>query len=134
MKKISLFIVTIGLLFSCKKAELDLYPYNQIETTQAFNTENDVNLALNGVYQGLRSAGSYYQGSWNIEFEVVSDNLILNQQGRLSQQTFFNWQYTGNGTTGLFGNGYSLIRRANAIIENIDKVNSTATFKNNVNT
>jgi len=132
MKKISLFIVTIGLLFSCKKAELDLYPYNQIETTQAFNTENDVNLALNGIYQGLRSAGSYYQGSWNIEFEVVSDNLILNQQGRLSQQTFFNWQYTGNGTTGLFGNGYSLIRRANAILENIDKVNSTATFKNNV--
>lgn len=132
MKKISLFIVTIGLLVSCKKSELDLYPYNQLETTQAFNTENDVNLALNGIYQGLRSAGSYYQGSWNIEFEVVSDNLILNQQGRLSQQTFFNWQYTGNGTTGLFGNGYSIIRRANAILENIDKVNSTAAFKNNV--
>lgn len=132
MKKITLILFTGLVLAACNKKELDLYPYNQIETTQAFNTTNDVDLALGGVYNGFRSAGSYYQGDWNIAFEVVSDNLVLNQQGRLSQQTYFNWQYTGNGTTGLFGNAYSLIRRTNAIIENIDKVAATDAYKNNV--
>jgi hypothetical protein len=132
MKKISLILFTVVFLAACNKKELDLYPYNQIETTQAFNTTNDVDLALGGVYNGLRAAGSYYQGDWNIAFEVVSDNLVLNQQGRLSQQTFYNWQYTGNGTSGLFGNAYALIRRANAIIENIGKVTATDSYKNNV--
>lgn len=132
MKKISLILFTVVTLAACNKKELDLYPYNQVETTQAFNTTNDVDLALGGVYNGLRTAGSYYQGEWNIAFEVVSDNLILNTTGRLSQQTYFYWLYTGNSTTGLFGNAYSIIRRANAIIENIDKVPGTQTFKNNV--
>jgi len=132
MKKISLILFTALVLGACNKKELDLYPYNQIETAQAFNNTNNVDLALGGVYNGLRSAGSYYQGDWNIAFEVVSDNLVLNQQGRLSQQTFYNWQYTGNGTTGLFGNAYSIIRRCNAIIENIDKVVAADTYKNNV--
>jgi tetratricopeptide (TPR) repeat protein len=132
MKKISLILFTAVVLAACNKKELDLYPYNQIETTQAFNNTNNVDLALGGVYNGLRAAGSYYQGDWNIAFEVVSDNLVLNQQGRLSQQTFYNWQYTGNGTTGIFGNAYTVIRRCNAIIENIDKVTATDAYKNNV--
>jgi hypothetical protein len=132
MKKITLILFTGIVLTACNKKELNLYPYNQIETTQAFNTTNDVNLALGGVYNGFRAAGSYYQGDWNIVFEVVADNLVLNQQGRLSQQTYYNWQYTGNGTTGMFGNAYAVIRRANAIIENIDKVPATDVFKNNV--
>jgi hypothetical protein len=131
MKKISLILFTVVFLAACNKKELDLYPYNQVETTQAFNTPNDVDLAIGGVYNGLRTAGSYYQGDWNIAFEVVSDNLILNRAGRLSQQTYFYWLYTGNSTTGFFGNAYAIIRRANAIVENIDKVPGTATFKNN---
>ena len=44
----------VALLASCKKDQLELYPYNQIETSQAFNTEADVTLALNGLYSGLR--------------------------------------------------------------------------------
>ncbi|MBP6686872.1 MAG: RagB/SusD family nutrient uptake outer membrane protein [Lacibacter sp.] len=133
MKKIYVYLGLIAVLVSgCKKTNLDLYPYNQIETSQAFNTEVDVNLALGGAYSGLRGMGNYKQGEWNIVYEAISDNIILNQQGRLSQQVFHNWQYKGNATVGLFGQSYSVIRRTNAILENIDKVPSTPAFVSNV--
>lgn len=133
MKKIFLTVIGLTLLLSaCKKTELDLFPFDQVETTQIFTNANDANIALNGMYFGLRNSGSYYVGTWNIIFEVVGDNVLLSQAGRLSQQAFHNWQYNSLGTTGLFGGGYTIARRANAIIENIDKVpDATQAFKDN---
>jgi starch-binding outer membrane protein, SusD/RagB family len=121
-----LLIVSTG----CKKEQLQLYPYNQIETSQAFNTEADVTLAVNGMYEGIRSSGSYYVGTWNIMGDVLADNLVLNQQGRLSLRTFYQWQYNGDNTLGLFAGGYTVVRRANAILENIDKF-PAGTFRDN---
>ena len=54
MKKLIIIFLATAMLVSCKKDELELFPYNQIETSQAFNTEADVTLALNGLYSGLR--------------------------------------------------------------------------------
>jgi hypothetical protein len=133
MNKTYVFLGLFAVLMSaCKKDKLELFPYNQVETTQAFNTETDVNLALAGAYSGMRGMGNYKQGEWNIVYEAASDNIILNTQGRLSQQVYHNWQYKGNQTVGLFSQGYNTIRRANAILENVDKVPSTPAFVNNV--
>jgi hypothetical protein len=131
MKKIFKIMVASLLVFAgCKKAELDLYPYNQVETSQAFNTEADVTLAVNGMYNGIRTSGSYYQGTWNIIADVLSDNVVLHTAGRLSLKSFYQWQYTGESTYGLFASGYSIVRRSNAILENIDKL-PDGPFKNN---
>lgn len=117
---------------SCKKSKLDVFPYNQIETSQAFNTEADVNLAVNGMYAGLRTSGSYFvNGIWNIVADVLADNLIINQAGRQTLKTYGEWRYTGEDTYGLFQGGYTIVRRANAILENIDKFPQGA-FKDNV--
>ncbi len=124
----------ISVISSCKKSELELFPYNQIETTQAFTNEAGAALALNGMYYGLKIAGSYYVQNWAITNEVASDNVLINNSGpgRLSQRTFHDWTYNGDNTTGLFQDGYTMTRRANAIIENIDKVpGSTPAFINN---
>ena len=126
---------------SCKKTELDLFPYNQVETTQAFNTEADVTIAVNGMYTGFRTpptvaAGSvaytnaYFIGQWNIMADVLADNVIINQTGRQTLKTFGEWKYTGEDTYRLFDHGYAITRRANAILENIDKFPDGA-FKNN---
>lgn len=118
---------------SCQKKDLELFPYNQIETSQAFNTEADVTLAVGGMYAGLKTSGSYYvTGTWNIIADAMADNLITNFSGpgRGTLRTFANWQYTGQNTYGLFAGGYSIVRRANAILENIDKFPDGA-FKNN---
>jgi starch-binding outer membrane protein, SusD/RagB family len=134
MKKIK-YIVFASLLgvVSCKKTDLELFPYNQIETSQAFNTETDVTLAINGMYAGLRTSGSYFvNGTWNIIADVLADNLISNRTGpgRGTLLTYSEWRYTGESTYGLFSGGYSIVRRANAILENIDKFPDGA-FKNN---
>lgn len=132
MKKYKYLIVAAAFMgaASCKKSELDLFPYNQVETSQAFNTEADVTLAVNGMYHGLRNSGSYYAGTWNIVADVLADNLIISQAGRLTLKTYGEWRYTGENTYGLFAGGYTITRRANAILENIDKFPDGA-FKDN---
>lgn len=136
MKKLRFIIfaaTAAGLIASCKKKELELFPYNQIETTQAFNTQEDVTLAINGMYAGLRTSGSYFvTGTWNIIADVLADNLITDKSGpgRGTLVTYGEWRYTGQNTFGLFSGGYTIIRRANAILENIDKFPDGA-FKNN---
>lgn len=134
MKKIKYiaFAALVGIA-SCKKEKLELFPYNQIETTQAFNTETDVTLAVNGMYAGLKTSGSYFvNGTWNIIADVLADNLISDKSGpgRGTLLTFAEWRYTGQNTYGLFSGGYTIIRRANAILENIDKF-ADGSFKNN---
>ncbi|HOV44784.1 MAG TPA: RagB/SusD family nutrient uptake outer membrane protein [Ferruginibacter sp.] len=129
MKKLMIIFCGVALLASCKKDQLELYPYNQIETSQAFNTEADVTLALNGLYSGLR--GMYAGDVANIMGDVLADNIIINQQGRLTLKTFGQWLYTGESTySSFFNNGYSVVRRANAILENIDNF-AAGTFKDN---
>ncbi len=137
MKRI-IVIPLLAILFitSCKKEELNLYPYNQVETSQAFNTQGDVTLAVNGMYQGVRGSGTYYNGAWNIAFDIMADNLILNQQGRLSRRVLSEWRYNANNITTaevfpFFAGAYTIIRRANAILENINKFPAGA-FRDNV--
>ncbi|HTL09299.1 MAG TPA: RagB/SusD family nutrient uptake outer membrane protein [Chitinophagaceae bacterium] len=133
MKKLTYILLAVAGLASCKKKDLELYPYSQIETTQAFNTEADVTLAINGMYAGLRTSGSYYvSGTWNILADVLADNLIVNKSGpgRGTLVTYGEWRYTGLNTFGLFSGGYSIVRRANAILENIEKF-PAGSFKNN---
>lgn len=132
MKNLNKYILASLCLMvvSCKESELDLFPYNQVETSQAFLTQPDITLAVNGMYNGIRGSGSYYQGTWNIIADVLADNLTFNVTGRQSLRTFYQWQYTGEATYGLFNGGYSIARRANAILENIDGF-ADGQFKNN---
>jgi hypothetical protein len=130
MKKIILAIGTVAVLMSGCKKDLVQFPYNQVETTQAFNTETDLNLAVNGMYAGLRTSGSYFTGTWNIIADVLADNLVLNPIGRLSlKQPFYEWRYTGQSTYGLFQGGYTITRRANAILENVGNLPETDVTK-----
>lgn len=121
-KYIILIAALLPILGACSKSELDLYPYNAMEQDQAYDTEEDMNLAVNGMYYGIRASGSYYNGSWNIVADAMSDNLIINQAGRKSLLDYQRWNLKPGATEyGLFAGGYTMVRRANAILENIDK-------------
>jgi len=126
MKKLLIiFSAVVVLATGCEK-ELVQFPYNQVETTQAFNTQADVDLAVSGMYAGLRTSGSYFVGTWNIFADVAADNLVFNKAGRGTFRSTYEWRYTGESTYGLFTGGYTIIRRANAILENIDKLPASA--------
>jgi hypothetical protein len=129
MKKI-FYLLLLTLFFAgCKKTELELTPFNQIETASAFKTEPDVTLALNGMYNGLR-VNNYVNGTWNIIADVMADNLIISSLGRQTLTTFGDWRYNADNTNGFFQSGYIITRRANAILENIDAFPAGA-FKDN---
>lgn len=135
MNKKFIYMLAIGALSlaSCEK-ELDLAPYNAVAQEQAFTNESDFTNAVRGAYQGLR-LGNYYGGtdggSMIITPDLLADNLIINSQGRQSQQNFFLYMYTANNTWGLWNNAYTAILRANKILENIDKLKDGA-FKSNM--
>jgi len=124
MKKILYTSALSALLIAgagCSKSDLNLYPYNQVATEQAFVDQTSVQFDINGMYNGLRTANSYYvSGIWNIVADVLADNLVLDQVGRQSLKTpYYNYSYNSNSTFGLFTSGYTVTRRANAILENI---------------
>jgi hypothetical protein len=129
MKKYFYLLALSATMFSCKKSELNLEPFNQIATSSAFNTQPDVTLAINGMYNGLRT-NNYVNGTWNIIADVLSDNVIVSSLGRQSLVPFHEWRYNGDNTLAFFQTGYIMTRRANAILENIDNF-PAGTFKDN---
>ncbi len=135
MKKNFIYVSLLALfaLGGCEK-ELTQVPFNSISSNNAFVTESDFINAIRGAYGALRGA-SYYGGedggAMSSTPDILSDNLIINSQGRKSQQTFFNFNYTADDTWGLWNNAYTTILRANYILENINKL-SDGTFKSNV--
>jgi len=119
---IILIAALLPVLGACSKSELNLYPYNAEEQTQAFNTEEDMTLAIRGMYYGIRASGSYYNGNWNIIADAMSDNLIISQAGRKSLNDYQKWNLKPGATEYLlFSGGYTMARRANAILENVDR-------------
>jgi len=131
MKKRLLYIGLVGgLLFSGCSKELGLTPYNGISTDIVFNNPNDFNLAVKGLYAGLRAQASYLGGESILFGDILSDNVIINQAGRKSYQDINRWIYSSNATSALFNNAYVVIRRSNSIINNINKLSDGA-VKNN---
>jgi len=128
MKKIlysiALAALLIGVSAGCSKSDLNLYPNNAIATQQAFTTPAGVTEDVLGMYAGLRTSGSYFVGgTWNIIADVLADNAVLDQVGRQSLKTpYYNYTYNSTSTYGLFTGGYTIIRRANAILENIGSI------------
>lgn len=122
MKRITLsaaLLVSLSLT-SCDK-ELTLVPYNSITSDQAFASATDFQNAVNGIYGGFLGA-SYYGGDMIIVPDLLADNLIISQRGRLTNRVYSEYLYSGESTSGLYFNAYVAVRRANAVLENIDKL------------
>ncbi len=130
MKKYILIFTSVFAfaLTSCDD-QLELGPYNSITTGQAFNTPADFTNAMNGTYNAFLG-GSYYGGDAIIVPDLLADNLIISQRGRLTNRNFSEYLYSGEATSGLFSNAYTVILRANAIIENIEKLPAGAAKDN----
>jgi starch-binding outer membrane protein, SusD/RagB family len=123
MKKLVVYIFTIGsiLLSSSCADKLELNPYNALETSQAFETGSDFTNAIRGTYAGMvLGNASYYGGDFILIPDVLADNVLSCGAGRLTALTYHNWIYTANATTSIFNDGFRIIRRANAILENIE--------------
>lgn len=82
--------------------------------------------AVNGMYMGFFTLG-YYGGSGAsadiiIVGDLLSDNLIINPDGRGSNGLSHIWEYNTAAPSNIYGASYLLASRANAILDNLDNI------------
>ena len=118
--KITVLALVVGGFASCD-SELDQLPYDELGTDEAFNTAEDFERGIMGVYSTLMSA-SYYGGSDAGNMlsspDIMSDNVTLSTAGRTTKSTQHNWRYTtGTGNwSGLYNSAYFTIYNANNVL------------------
>lgn len=139
MKK---YILTLGLaavtslgFVSCEDS-LNNQPFDSQAPSQVFGTPSGFENAMRGVYSGFTGIdgqmyGSYLGGGSNILGDLLADNLIISQTGRLTNKANHEWIYSANSTPFLYADCYKVIFRANAILDNVHRL-SDGSFKDNI--
>lgn len=103
---------------SCKKA-LEEKPYSFLSPNNFYKNENDAKIAINGVYNTLYSWDLYKQPFWNMT--VLDDDHVSGADWFLGTTGAGNYQgYWG--VDGPWVGLYSMISRANVVIENVSKI------------
>ncbi|MDR3695391.1 RagB/SusD family nutrient uptake outer membrane protein [Mucilaginibacter sp.] len=132
IKFISLSLILLTVLGSCKKDFLQQNDPNSVAVTNYFKTENDVLLAVNGCYAALRSANTIGETS-DLWTDQRSDDTGTNDSQSNSGEPFqFNNFSLVPGNSYLYTHWlamYNVISDCNIILTNIDK--ATFTTANN---
>ncbi|AGC75677.1 SusD-like starch-binding protein associating with outer membrane [Nonlabens dokdonensis] len=121
-------LLLIALMFSaCDDEDIFQEDPDSIVIENFFQTEEEFNSALRGVYSRMKTVG-YYGGSgasgdFIITGDLLADNLISNPDGRRSNFRSHNWQYNDNTTpTVLYNQAYISVARVNLILDNLDNL------------
>lgn len=124
MKKIITILILplfiSGVFISCKKDFLDKQPLSQLSSGSFWKSDNDVQLALTGIYSGLQSQGSFYS-YYKVWLDAYSDNAYDAFDDFGFQESTIG-QVDANHIDGTFYNGpYSGISRCNYFLDNVGK-------------
>lgn len=116
---ILLGLVALATFSSCKKSFLELDPPTSVSPDEAFATESDMLIALRGTYAGLRGA-DFFGRTLPVIGDAMADN-AYQATPNTNRYTVFNrytWTLADANITGIWTTGYSVILRANNIINN----------------
>ena len=122
MKRITIknMIVTTVLflsLASCEKSFLELKPPTSLTPEFALATEADLQVALRGAYSGLKSTALYGR-SLMVLGDMMADNTYQSalNTNRYTNFNLYNYLVTDGDVSGLWNASYTVILRANNII------------------
>ncbi len=128
MKKKYLIPIALFALTSCSKDFLNQEDPNAVTIENYFQTENDVLLAVNGLYQGLRSGSSVGEGS-TLYNEERSDNAGRNDNQSNAGEPFqfndFSILPSNTYLKSHWSAMYDAISRCNVLLTHVDKVTFT---------
>ena len=131
MKKYILILSVLFITFFSCDNQLETFDTSSVNADQAFGTESDFETAVRGMYLAMLD-GNYYGGDLE-GFDVMTDNLIISREGRLSQEFRHDWTYDPNTGFGTYmADVYEVIQNANFILKNIDAFEASSDFKNNI--
>lgn len=129
--KYSLLMIFAALFVSCNDDDITLTSPNDAMVDDYFNNPDEFENAIRGAYNGLKGSG-LYSGSGSagdiiIVPDLLADNLILSLEGRGSNRDGHNWTINAsNVPTYLYHGAYTIISRANLILDNIDNLSDEA--------
>jgi len=130
MKKYLILLIVLSIFFTSCDGQLETFPTSSVAADAAFKNQGDFENAIRGMYRAMLG-GQYYGGVLE-GLDVMTDNLLISQEGRLSQQFRHDWAYDANsGFSGYMSATYTVIQDANFILENID-VLEAGPDKNNI--
>ncbi|WP_405606827.1 RagB/SusD family nutrient uptake outer membrane protein [Polaribacter sp. Asnod1-A03] len=128
MKKYIILLLLVVTAISCDD-RLDTFPTSTVATEEAFRNEGDFTNAMNGAYLAMLT-GTYYDGSMQLR-DILTDNLIISREGRLSFKQAHDWLYDENYSTFHSTSAYAAIRNVNTLIANLDIIDD-GDFKDNI--
>ena len=139
MKKYIITILVLTITLTSCDGRLDTFPSDEVAKDEAFNNQGDFTNAINGAYESMliyRPGGDganveQYYGGVKQGLEVLTDNLIISQEGRLSQQARYDWDIDQNSGYFFSRAAYATIRNVNTILEKVDLLEA-GPFKNNI--
>lgn len=126
----NILVITIGLsiagaLSSCSKSFLEQDNPNAVPVDENFQTENDVALAVNGVYEGLRSSNCIGEGAslWTDDrSDDVNSTDNQSNNGEPFQFTSFSLAPINTWLQNHWTALYVPISRANLVLSKIDSI------------
>ena len=123
-RKIFIAILVIASLASCKKV-IEVEPTHQLDGSTRFETIEDFDFALTGVYALFRSANYYGAGSnayVNLP-DMLTDNLNETTESLGNYQTLSTWRYAEDepNISATWQAAYRIISQANLVLRDIDE-------------
>lgn len=128
MKKIFKYLMTTTIAlsaFSCSDDDLNQSPKGDLIYDFYFQSPDDFESAIRGVYLSFFTDGFYSSEGGIIKTgDILADNVIFNPNGRGTGFIGSNWIYdSGSGApTSIYSAAYQMIYRSNSILANIDNL------------
>lgn len=116
--KIVLLVFGVLIFNSCSD-ELDQNPNDSFSPDTFYQSVNDFEIATRGIYEAFIEE-TYYGGSFLSRPDITTDNVIIAQSGRHSNQWVHEWRYTANDYWDVLYAPYMVVNRSNLILEYID--------------
>ncbi len=127
-------LVTLAVTAASCTDDLTVLPNDRLVEDTYYTTESDFRKGVDYAYDAFKIAG-YYSGdnSQVIIPDILSDNLIQNPEGRRSNNSAYIFDIAANvgSVTSVYGGGYAVAARANAVLNKINNL-SPGTFRNNI--
>ncbi len=124
---LSLFVVAT--MFSCSDGFTDLSPESQRNAGVFYKTASDMEVAVNAIYNTLKSTGCYNQSYWVLQ-ELRSDNTFWDETGLAEEITVFD-EFDDIATSDITEDAWSAsylgISRANIVLSRIDGIDMDGT-------
>ncbi|HEY4655620.1 MAG TPA: RagB/SusD family nutrient uptake outer membrane protein [Cyclobacteriaceae bacterium] len=131
MKINRIFILCFVLVASSCNDFLELTPTDVLTDENALESLDDFRQALIGCYSGLTS-GAYYGGTYIVAADRMSDDLRRSSEnlGEGVQMHSYTFNASTTEPAAIWTQLYSVINRANIVINNIDDVEGSPAAKN----